>query len=143
MGPLHNIECGDQVERLRVLAVDAVAHAAKQARLASVPRRCVVDEEKRTITAMVSKVAYAVLLLAPPTSLPRSKYRASSGESSGSDRQPYGVRDRTVREPAGNLLRVQGRAAWRSRVTRVPAGSCRGRLHPLPRGSHARLTLRE
>jgi catechol 2,3-dioxygenase-like lactoylglutathione lyase family enzyme len=69
----------------------------------------VTAEERRTIEEMMAKGTYAMLLLATPN-LDATFERI---QASGADiveeptMQPYGVRDCAVRDPAGNLLRVQ------------------------------------
>ena len=71
----------------------------------------VTDDEKRTIAEMMAKGTYAMMLLATPD-LDATFERI---QASGADiveeptMQPYGVRDCAVRDPAGNLLRVQER----------------------------------
>jgi predicted enzyme related to lactoylglutathione lyase len=72
----------------------------------------VTEEERRTITEMMAKGTYAMMLLATPN-LDATFERI---QASGADiveeptMQPYGVRDCAVRDPAGNLLRVQERS---------------------------------
>lgn len=67
------------------------------------------DEERRTITEMMAKGTYGWILLATDD-LDATFERV---EASGADvvqepaRQPYGVRDCAVRDPAGNLVRIQ------------------------------------
>lgn len=69
----------------------------------------ITDDEKRTIAEMMAKGTYAILLLATPD-LTRTfdRLQASVAEivQEPTD-QPYGVRDCAVRDPAGNLLRIQ------------------------------------
>jgi len=66
------------------------------------------DEERRTITEMMAKGTYARIVLGTPD-LDGLFARLSEG---GADvvqeptEQPYGVRDFAVRDPAGNLVRV-------------------------------------
>jgi len=69
------------------------------------------DEEKRTIAAMMAKGTYAILLLATPDlDAAFERIQASGAEVvEEPTMQPYGVRDCAVRDPAGNLLRVQER----------------------------------
>jgi predicted enzyme related to lactoylglutathione lyase len=72
----------------------------------------VTEDERRTITEMMAKGTYAMMLLATPN-LDATFERIQAG---GADiveeptMQPYGVRDCAVRDPAGNLLRVQERS---------------------------------
>jgi predicted enzyme related to lactoylglutathione lyase len=71
----------------------------------------VTDEEKRTIAEMMAKGTYAMMLLATPDlDATFERIQASGAEIvEEPTQQPYGVRDCAVRDPAGNLLRVQER----------------------------------
>ncbi|HEX7914974.1 VOC family protein [Rudaea sp.] len=71
----------------------------------------VTDEEKRTIAEMMAKGTYAIMLLATPNlDATFERIQASGAEIvEEPTMQPYGVRDCAVRDPAGNLLRVQER----------------------------------
>jgi catechol 2,3-dioxygenase-like lactoylglutathione lyase family enzyme len=68
----------------------------------------ITDNERRTITEMMAKGTYAILTLATPD----LDVTFAKLEASGADivqepiEQPYGVRDCAVRDPAGNLLRI-------------------------------------
>ncbi len=68
----------------------------------------ITDEERRTITEMMAKGTYAILTLATPD----LDATFAGLEASGADivqepiEQPYGVRDCAVRDPAGNLIRI-------------------------------------
>jgi uncharacterized glyoxalase superfamily protein PhnB len=68
----------------------------------------ITDEERTTISEMMAKGTYAILVLAS-TDLDAAFERV---EAAGAEivqeptEQPYGVRDFAVRDPAGNLLRV-------------------------------------
>lgn len=67
------------------------------------------DEERRTITEMMAKGTYAVLLLATPD-LDAAFERLQAGAADvvqEPTEQPYGVRDCAVRDPAGTLVRIQ------------------------------------
>ena len=70
----------------------------------------VTDEERRTIAEMMAKGTYAGILLATKDlDAAFERLQASSvGEvvQEPTD-QPYGVRDCAVRDPAGNLIRIQ------------------------------------
>jgi len=72
----------------------------------------VTDEEKRTIAEMMAKGTYAIMLLATPNlDATFERIQASGAEIvEEPTMQPYGVRDCAVRDPAGNLLRVQERS---------------------------------
>lgn len=69
----------------------------------------ITDEERRTIIEMMAKGTYATMLLATGN-LDDTFERV---QASGADivqeptKQPYGVRDCAVRDPAGNLIRIQ------------------------------------
>jgi predicted enzyme related to lactoylglutathione lyase len=69
----------------------------------------ITDDERRTIIEMMAKGTYATMLLATGN-LDDTFERV---QASGADivqeptRQPYGVRDCAVRDPAGNLIRIQ------------------------------------
>jgi uncharacterized glyoxalase superfamily protein PhnB len=69
----------------------------------------VTDDEKRTIREMMAKGTYATLLLATED-LDGAFERLQAGDAEVIQEptdQPYGVRDCAVRDPAGNMLRVQ------------------------------------
>ena len=69
----------------------------------------VTDDERRTISEMMAKGTYATLLLATKdVDSTFERLQASDAEvvEEPTD-QPYGVRDCAVRDPAGNLLRIQ------------------------------------
>ncbi|MFD7655493.1 VOC family protein [Actinosynnema sp. NPDC059797] len=71
----------------------------------------VTDAERRTITEMMAKGTYAGVVLAT-TDLDGlfERLRAAGAEIAQEPaEQPYGVRDLAVRDPAGNLVRVQQR----------------------------------
>ncbi|MBP3985557.1 VOC family protein [Pseudoxanthomonas helianthi] len=72
----------------------------------------VTDEEKRTIADMMAKGTYASMLLATKDlDAAFERIQASGAEIvEEPTMQPYGVRDCAVRDPAGNLLRVQERS---------------------------------
>jgi catechol 2,3-dioxygenase-like lactoylglutathione lyase family enzyme len=69
----------------------------------------VTDDERRTIAAMMAKGTYAMINLAT------KDLDATFERLQGSDvevvqepiEQPYGIRDFAVRDPAGNLIRIQ------------------------------------
>ena len=67
------------------------------------------DDERRTIAEMMAKGTYAILLLATKdldTAFERLQGSGAEVVQEPTD-QPYGVRDCAVRDPAGNLLRIQ------------------------------------
>jgi predicted enzyme related to lactoylglutathione lyase len=69
----------------------------------------ITDDERRTIAEMMAKGTYGWILLAT-TDLDGTFERV---ERSGAEvvqeptEQPYGIRDCAVRDPAGNLVRIQ------------------------------------
>jgi catechol 2,3-dioxygenase-like lactoylglutathione lyase family enzyme len=67
------------------------------------------DEEKRTIAEMMAKGTYAMLLLATKDlDGTFDRLQASAAEIvQEPTEQPYGVRDCALRDPAGNMIRIQ------------------------------------
>jgi catechol 2,3-dioxygenase-like lactoylglutathione lyase family enzyme len=71
----------------------------------------ITDDERRTIVEMMAKGTYGSLLLATKD-LDGAFERLQAGDAEvvqEPTEQPYGVRDCAVRDPAGNLIRVQER----------------------------------
>jgi uncharacterized glyoxalase superfamily protein PhnB len=69
----------------------------------------ITDDERRTIAEMMAKGTYAMLLLATKD-LDGTFERLQAGDVDvvqEPTEQPYGIRDCAVRDPAGNLLRIQ------------------------------------
>ena len=69
----------------------------------------ITDDERRTIAEMMAKGTYARVLLATKD-LDGIFERLAAGDAEIVQEpmeQPYGVRDCAVRDPAGNLLRIQ------------------------------------
>ncbi|MFI6823285.1 VOC family protein [Micromonospora sp. NPDC050187] len=69
----------------------------------------VTDDERRTITEMMAKGTYAMILLATPD-LDGVFARLQAGDAEvvqEPTEQPYGVRDCAFRDPAGNMVRIQ------------------------------------
>jgi predicted enzyme related to lactoylglutathione lyase len=69
----------------------------------------ITEDEKRTIAEMMAKGTYAALLLATED-LDGTFARLQAGDADvvqEPTEQPYGIRDCAVRDPAGNLIRVQ------------------------------------
>ena len=69
------------------------------------------DDERRTIAEMMAKGTYASILLATPDldgTFARLQAAGADVVQAPTD-QPYGVRDCAIRDPAGNLLRIQER----------------------------------
>jgi catechol 2,3-dioxygenase-like lactoylglutathione lyase family enzyme len=69
----------------------------------------ITDDERRTITEMMAKGSYAIILLAT-TDLDGTFERVQAGAAEvvqEPTEQPYGVRDCAFRDPAGNLIRIQ------------------------------------
>jgi predicted enzyme related to lactoylglutathione lyase len=71
----------------------------------------VTEEERRTIAEMMAKGTYAIVLLATKdVDAAFEKIQAGGAEIvEEPTNQPYGVRDCAIRDPAGNLIRVQQR----------------------------------
>ena len=69
----------------------------------------ITDDERRTIAEMMAKGTYAMILLATPDlDGVFERLQASDAEIVQEPaEQPYGVRDCAVRDPAGNLVRIQ------------------------------------
>ena len=68
----------------------------------------VTDDERRTITEMMAKGTYGMLLLATPD-LDGTFSKLQSGDVEivqEPTEQPYGVRDCAFRDPAGNHVRI-------------------------------------
>jgi catechol 2,3-dioxygenase-like lactoylglutathione lyase family enzyme len=72
----------------------------------------ITDDERRTISEMMAKGTYGFLLLATPDLDSTFEQVAASGAEIVAEpiEQPYGVRDCAVRDPAGNLIRIQERS---------------------------------
>ncbi len=69
----------------------------------------ITDDEQRTIAEMMAKGTYASINLATPD-LDATFERLQRGDAEvvqEPTEQPYGVRDCSVRDPSGNLIRVQ------------------------------------
>lgn len=69
----------------------------------------ITGDERRTIAEMMAKGTYAMLLLATKD-LDGSFERLQAGDAEivqEPTEQPYGMRDCAVRDPAGNLIRIQ------------------------------------
>jgi catechol 2,3-dioxygenase-like lactoylglutathione lyase family enzyme len=69
----------------------------------------ITDDERETIAQMMAKGTYAGLLLATPdldAAFERLQAHDAEIVEEPTD-QPWGIRDCAVRDPAGNLLRIQ------------------------------------
>jgi uncharacterized glyoxalase superfamily protein PhnB len=69
----------------------------------------ITDDERRTIAEMMAKGTYATLLLATKD-LDDAFERLQAADAEivqEPTEQPYGLRDCAVRDPAGNLIRIQ------------------------------------
>ena len=69
----------------------------------------ITDDEQRTIAEMMAKGTFATLLLATDdldSTFDRLQARGAEIVQEPAD-QPYGVRDSAVRDPAGNMIRIQ------------------------------------
>jgi catechol 2,3-dioxygenase-like lactoylglutathione lyase family enzyme len=71
----------------------------------------ITEDERRTIIEMMAKGTYGGLLLATPDLDGTFEQIQASGAEIVQEPidQPYGVRDCAVRDPAGNLIRIQER----------------------------------
>ena len=71
----------------------------------------ITDDERRTVTEMMAKGTYAVLLLAADD-VDQTFEQLTTHDlevvQEPTD-QPYGIRDCAFRDPAGNLVRIQQR----------------------------------
>src|SRR4029077_16014870 len=69
----------------------------------------ITDDERRTISEMMAKGTYASLLLATKDLDGTFEQVQASGADIVQEptEQPYGLRDCAVRDPAGNLIRIQ------------------------------------
>jgi predicted enzyme related to lactoylglutathione lyase len=71
----------------------------------------ITDDERRTIAEMMAKGTFAMILFATPD-LDATFERLQSSDAEivqEPTQQPYGVRDCGVRDPAGNMIRIQER----------------------------------
>jgi catechol 2,3-dioxygenase-like lactoylglutathione lyase family enzyme len=71
----------------------------------------ITDEERRTIAEMMAKGTYGIIVLAT-ADLDGTFERLQASDAEivqEPTEQPYGVRDCAVRDPAGNLIRIQQR----------------------------------
>lgn len=69
----------------------------------------ITDEERKVVTDMIAKGTYATLLLATPDLDDTfAKVQAADVDIvQEPTEQPYGVRDCALRDPAGNMIRIQ------------------------------------
>ena len=69
----------------------------------------VTDDERRTVVEMMAKGTYAIILLATKDLDGTFERLQASGAEVVQEptEQPYGVRDCTLHDPAGNLIRTQ------------------------------------
>jgi catechol 2,3-dioxygenase-like lactoylglutathione lyase family enzyme len=69
----------------------------------------ITDDERRTIAEMMAKGTYGWILLATPDLDGTFEELEASGAEIVQEPtdQPYGIRDSAVRDPAGNLVRIQ------------------------------------
>jgi catechol 2,3-dioxygenase-like lactoylglutathione lyase family enzyme len=69
----------------------------------------ITEEERRTIAEMMAKGTFAMINLAT-SDLDATFERVQAGDAEvvqEPTEQPYGIRDCAVRDPAGNLIRIQ------------------------------------
>ena len=69
----------------------------------------ITDDERRTIAEMMAKGTYASINLATRDLTSTFEHLAASGAEVVQEPtdQPYGIRDCAVRDPAGNMIRIQ------------------------------------
>ena len=69
----------------------------------------ITEEERRTILEMMAKGTYAILLMGTKDLDGTFERLAAGGAEIVQEpaEQPYGIRDCAVRDPAGNLIRIQ------------------------------------
>jgi catechol 2,3-dioxygenase-like lactoylglutathione lyase family enzyme len=69
----------------------------------------ITDDERRTVVEMMAKGTYGILLLATKDLDGAFEQVQGSGAEIVQEptEQPYGIRDCAVRDPAGNLIRIQ------------------------------------
>jgi len=68
----------------------------------------ITDEERRTIAEMMAKGTFGIIVLATPDldgTFERLEASGAEVVQEPTD-QPYGVRDCAIRDPAGNLIRI-------------------------------------
>jgi uncharacterized glyoxalase superfamily protein PhnB len=68
----------------------------------------ITDDERRTIAEMMAKGTYAIIVLAT-TDLAGTFERLQASDAEVVQEptdQPYGIRDCAIRDPAGNLIRI-------------------------------------
>jgi catechol 2,3-dioxygenase-like lactoylglutathione lyase family enzyme len=68
----------------------------------------ITDDERRTITEMMAKGTFGIITLATPD-LDGAFERLQAGDAEVVQEptdQPYGIRDCAVRDPSGNLIRI-------------------------------------
>ncbi len=68
----------------------------------------ITDDERRTVLEMMAKGTYGIVVLATPDlDATFEELQASSAEIVQEPiEQPYGIRDCAVRDPSGNLIRI-------------------------------------
>jgi catechol 2,3-dioxygenase-like lactoylglutathione lyase family enzyme len=71
----------------------------------------ITDEERRTVTEMMAKGTYGIIVLATPDlDATFERLQASDADIVQEPiEQSYGVRDCALRDPAGNMIRIQER----------------------------------
>jgi uncharacterized glyoxalase superfamily protein PhnB len=69
----------------------------------------ITDDERRTITEMMAKGTYGAIMLATPDLDKTFAQLEASGAEIMQEpiEQPWGARDCAVRDPAGNMVRIQ------------------------------------
>jgi predicted enzyme related to lactoylglutathione lyase len=70
----------------------------------------ITEEERKTISEMMAKGTYAMLMLATPDlddAFERIQASTAVEVVQEPTQQPYGVRDCSLRDPAGNMIKIQ------------------------------------
>ena len=71
----------------------------------------ITDDERRTIAEMMAKGTYGILVLSTPDLDATFSELVASGADVVQEptEQPYGIRDCAIRDPAGNMIRINER----------------------------------
>jgi catechol 2,3-dioxygenase-like lactoylglutathione lyase family enzyme len=71
----------------------------------------ITDDERRTIAEMMAKGTYGILVLSTPDLDSTFAQLVAKGADVVQEpiEQPYGIRDCAIRDPAGNLIRINQR----------------------------------
>ena len=70
----------------------------------------ITEDERKTISEMMAKGTYAMLMLSTPdldTTFERIQASDAVEVVQEPTQQPYGLRDCSLRDPAGNMVKIQ------------------------------------